>query len=423
MKIKLAYGKEGLKVNVPEKNLFKILTKKKIPALKNVHTKILEELQNPVASESLMKIALRKKNACIVICDFTRPLPSKILLPPVLNILKKSGIDKSKIKILIAAGIHRPCTKEEIIEIVGKNIADEYKIINHKSLDKSTHINLGKTKRGTPIFINREYMESDLKILLGLIEPHLMAGFSGGRKLICPGISSIDTVKVVHSPIFLEDTKCHEGVTEGNPFHHEATEIAQKAGADFTLNVTINEAKKITGIFAGDLIEAHKKGVEFERQTVSDFVEKPVDIIVTTGAGHPLDTTFYQAIKGLTAALPIVNDDGTIVLAAECREGLGSDDFVKLLSSLKSIEDFDNRIIKGDEFYIDQWQVEELIKVLRKCIIILCSQNIHNNYGNKIMVKTTNSINEAINTALSRYGKNAEIVVIPEGPYVLANVK
>ena len=423
MKIKLAYGKNGLEVEIPDGNISKILRMKNLPGMPDVENNLRISLEYPVNSPPLSELAKGRKNACIVICDHTRPVPSHIILPPLLAILEDAGIKQSDIKILIATGIHRPSTEEEIIRLVGEDIAKNYRIINHKSTVDEDHTFLGETAKGTPVYVNSEYINSDLKILAGFIEPHLMAGFSGGRKLICPGISSIKTVKVVHSPLFLEDKNCREGIIYRNPFHEEATGIAKMAGVDFTVNVTLNEHKIITGIFAGDLETSHKMGTDFDRSAVGDSVEEPADIVVTTSGGFPLDATFYQAVKGLTAAMPAVKEGGTIILAAECSEGLGSSEFVELLTNMDSIEDFDRRIISGKEFYIDQWQIEELVKVLRKLDVILVSENIPEKFSGKILVEHSTDFNDALDSALQKHGNDSKIAVIPEGPYVLCEVR
>lgn len=423
MKIQLAYGKKGLNVNIPEKNIKKVLRMKHLPGLPDIKNNLRLILENPVNSAPLSKTTEGRKNACIVICDHTRPLPSDVILPAILDILENNGLSRKNIKILIATGIHRPSAEEEIRNMVGENIFNNYRIINHKSIIPENHTCLGKTKRGTPVYIDSEYVNSDLKILVGFIEPHLMAGFSGGRKLICPGICSIETVKTVHSPAFLEDGNCREGNTENNPFHEEATEIAGIAGVDFTVNVTLNENREITGIFAGDLETSHKMGMDFERSAVGDFIDKPADIVITTSAGFPLDATFYQAVKGATAAMPAVKNGGTIILVAECSEGLGSSEFTGLLTSLAGIEDFEKRIISGDEFHIDQWQIEELVKVMRKCEVILVSENIPPEYSDRILAKHFHEFEKAFVYALQKHGDNAGIAVIPEGPYVLCEIK
>ncbi|MDZ7375841.1 MAG: nickel-dependent lactate racemase [candidate division KSB1 bacterium] len=384
MRVKIDYGKDGLWIDVPDENLVKILKMKPSRPILTPTTHIAQALAAPIGSPPLAQLAQGKKTACIVICDITRPVPNKILLPPLLNTLEQNGIGRDRITILIATGIHRPNLGDELIQLVGPEIASNYRIVNHYARRNETHSYLGKTSRGTDVLVDSSYVNAELKITTGFIEPHLMAGFSGGRKLICPGISSLDTVKVMHSPKILEHPNAREGVIDGNPFHEESLEIAKMAGVDFIVNVALNEDKQIIGIFAGDLEKAHQRGVEFVREQVGDTVAEPVDIVITTSAGYPLDATFYQSIKGLTAALPIVKKGGTIILAAECREGLGSPEFSKLLRETEDVEVFMHNILKDDYFVVDQWQFEEYAKVLRKAEVYLFSAGISAEDNTKI---------------------------------------
>ncbi|MDZ7331239.1 MAG: nickel-dependent lactate racemase [candidate division KSB1 bacterium] len=421
MRVKIDYGKDGLWIDVPDENLVKILKMKPSRPILTPTTHIAQALAAPIGSPPLAQLAQGKKTACIVICDITRPVPNKILLPPLLNTLEQNGIGRDRITILIATGIHRPNLGDELIQLVGPEIASNYRIVNHYARRNETHSYLGKTSRGTDVLVDSSYVNAELKITTGFIEPHLMAGFSGGRKLICPGISSLDTVKVMHSPKILEHPNAREGVIDGNPFHEESLEIAKMAGVDFIVNVALNEDKQIIGIFAGDLEKAHQRGVEFVREQVGDTVAEPVDIVITTSAGYPLDATFYQSIKGLTAALPIVKKGGTIILAAECREGLGSPEFSKLLRETEDVEVFMHNILKDDYFVVDQWQFEEYAKVLRKAEVYLFSAGISAEDKTKIFATPISSVEEGVKMALAKHGSSAAIAVIPKGPYILAN--
>ncbi|MCI0513400.1 nickel-dependent lactate racemase [candidate division KSB1 bacterium] len=423
MKIKLEYGQQGLQVEVPDKNLLKIMKMHSAPAISDPVTELTQLLQNPIESKALTSLAQGKKSACVVICDITRPVPNKILLPPVLKVLEESGIPREKITILIATGIHRPNLGDELIFLVGEEIARQYNVVNHFSKDKSQQTYLGKTRRGTDVWVNSHFIQSELKITTGFIEPHLMAGFSGGRKLICPGISSLDTVKVMHSPQILEHPNAREGMIEGNPFHEEALEIARMAGVDFIVNVALDEHRKITGIFAGHPEKAHAIGVDFVRKQVYETVPELVDVVITTSAGFPLDLTFYQSIKGLTAALPIVKKGGTIILAAECREGLGAAEFSQLVRETRDIEEFMKNILRPDYFVIDQWQFEELAKVLRKANVILVADGIKPEDKSRMIPTCSDSVEAAIETCIEKYGADCKIVAIPKGPYILTGIE
>lgn len=422
MKIQIDYGKTGLWIEVPEKNLVKILQMKPAEPLAMPMQAVNLALQSPIGSEPLASLARRHRSACIVICDITRPVPNKIILPPILSVLEANGIARNHITILIATGLHRPNWGSELEYLIGAEIAANYRIVNHDARNKSSHTYLGTTSRGTPIWVDTTYVQADLKITTGFIEPHLMAGFSGGRKLICPGIASLDTIRVMHSPRILDDAHAREGVLQGNPFHEEALEIAHSAGVDFIVNVALDEKRRITGIFAGDLEQAHLQGVDQVRSHVRDTVPQPVDIVITTSAGYPLDATFYQAIKGVTAALPIVKEGGTIILAAECAEGLGSPEFSQLVRDTTDLQQFMKNIWQDDFFVIDQWQLEELAKASRKAEVYLFSEGIPPADKTSMPVVTIPSVAQGIELAQKRHGEKATIAVIPKGPYILAEL-
>ncbi|HAJ95300.1 MAG TPA: nickel-dependent lactate racemase, partial [Actinobacteria bacterium] len=257
MNIKLDYGEADIDVRIDKKRLLDVIENKPVKTLDNIKDRLLDGLKKPIGSPSLKELIKGKKNICIVISDSTRAVPTDTILDVLLPEIESYGIKKRSVTILVATGLHRPNTKEELIKMVGRHIVDNYRIINHDARDRSSCDYVGKTGRGTPIILNRVYTESDFSILTGLIEPHFMAGFSGGRKAICPGISYMDMFKHFHGPAILESPKAATAILEGNPFHDESTEIAKMVGVDFIVNVTINKNKQITGIFCGDLEKAH----------------------------------------------------------------------------------------------------------------------------------------------------------------------
>ena len=422
MRVRLEYARTGLDVDLPGERVVRNLAYKNAPPLADPRAVMANVLEHPTGTPALAELARGRKDACVVICDITRPVPNEMMLPPILATLEAAGIPREKITILIATGLHRPNEGDELIEIVGAEIAARYRIENHRGQEINEHTYLGTSPRGVPIWIDSRYVRADLKITTGLIEPHLMAGFSGGRKLVCPGIAALETVKVWHGPAFIEHPKADCGILDGNPVHEENTWIARRAGCDFIVNVVIDSERRPLHFVAGDMEAAFLEGVEFVKQVVVDKVREPVDIVVTSAAGYPLDTTFYQAIKGLTGALPIVKQGGTIILAAGLTEGIGSPEFARLFDEHASLEIFVERILGKDYFVLDQWQLEELAKVCRKAKVKVVSHALPVATIDKLFVESAPTVEQAVADSLAEYGPKATIAVIPKGPYVLAQV-
>ncbi|MEQ8788648.1 MAG: nickel-dependent lactate racemase [Pirellulaceae bacterium] len=422
MRVHLEYGKTGLDVELPDDRNIRTLAYKYAPPLADPDGEVRRLLASPIGAAPLAQLAQGRRDACILICDITRPVPNELILRPMLETLEAAGIARDKILILVATGLHRPNEGEELVEMVGRRIAESYRIENHDGQDLDSHCYLGDSPRGVPIWIDRRYVEADLKITTGLIEPHLMAGFSGGRKLICPGIAALETVKVWHGPDFLESPLADCGILEGNPVHQENTWIGRKAGCDFIVNVVIDSERRPLKLVAGDMIEAFEEGVAFVREVVTDTVEEPVDIVVTSSAGYPLDTTFYQSVKGMTGALPIVKQGGTIIVAASLSEGIGSPQFEQLFQEHENLEVFLERILGKDYFQMDQWQLEELAKVCRKAKVKIVSDGLPAETIEKLFVESAPSVEQAVADSLAEYGDDATLAVIPKGPYVLAQV-
>jgi nickel-dependent lactate racemase len=417
------YGKTGLMVDLPNDKVIGPLEIKNATPLANQSQAISDALAHPIGSKPLAEIAKGKKTACILICDITRPVPNKVILPQILKTIEDAGVPRSGITILIATGLHRPNEGEELVELVGEDIANNYRVENHHGKETSEHDYLGITPKGVPVYIDSRYIRAELKITTGLIEPHLMAGYSGGRKVICPGIAGIETVKVWHGPKFLEHPNADCGIVEGNPVHEENTYIALMSGCDFIVNVCVDGNRQITWAGAGDMIKAWEAGVSFVRQVVRVAIKEPVDIVLTSCAGYPLDITWYQAVKGLIGALPILKKGGTIILVASLTEGLGSPEFQQVLSENPDLKAFKKRILETDYFVMDQWQLEEFAKVIEKCKVKVFSKGLEHSVLSKCHVTPIDSVEQAIADSLQEYGPSARIAVIPKGPYVLACVE
>lgn len=419
MRITLDYGTEGLEVDVPDRNLVGPLGLTPVEPIVDPEQALREKLARPTAAPPLAELAASAASACILICDITRPVPNELLLTGILEVLETAGMPRERICILIATGLHRAAPPEEIVELVGPRIAAEYRIENHDGRDREAHRYLGESPRGVPVWVDSRFVEADLRIATGLIEPHLMAGYSGGRKLVCPGICALETVQVWHGPEFLESPQADCGILDGNPVHEENTAIARMARLDFIVNVTLDAQRRITSIVAGEMEAAFLEGVAVARRTARATVDEPCDIVVTSSADYPLDTTFYQSIKGLTGVLPIVKDGGTIILAARLNEGIGSPEFESLLRDFDNLDEFMQRLLGPDFFVLDQWQLEEMAKVCRKARVIYVTGGLPAETLREFFVDTARTVEEAIAAALSDHGPDARIAVVPKGPYVM----
>ena len=447
MRITLDYGRTGLEVNLPDDRLVGPLAIRPAAPLPDPERAIAEALTKPIGSKPLAEVARGRRNACVLVCDITRPVPNRLILPPLLRTLEEQGIARKDILILIATGLHRPNEGAELDEMLGPDVAANYRVENHHGKVLEEHDYLGTTPSGVPVHLDRRYVRADLKVTTGLIEPHLMAGYSGGRKVICPGIAALETVKVWHGPKFLEHPKADCGSVEGNPVHEENTRIALMAGCDFIVNVCLDGQRRVTWVGAGDMIRAWEAGVRFVEQVVKAPVPEPVEVVVTSCAGYPLDTTWYQAVKGLTGALPIVKQGGTIVMAASLSEGLGSPEFQQRIADspyLRRLSTADGAVaaLKCDRpvaagrvrqplhgskavaafCEMDEWQLVMLAKVLAHCKVAVVSDGLPAEALRRCHVEPAASVEQAVAESLAEYGPGAKVAVIPKGPYVLPYV-
>jgi nickel-dependent lactate racemase len=419
LKVTLDYGRTGMMVEIPADRVVGPLAIRSAPPLDDPERAVAAALEDPIGTPALRRLAQGRKDACILICDITRPVPNRVILRPMLKVLHEAGIPRDRILLLIATGLHRPSTPVEKEEMLGAEIAASYRVEDHFGTRLEDHTLVGTTPRGIPGWIDSRYVRAGLKIATGLIEPHLMAGYSGGRKLICPGVAALETVKRWHGPALLEHPRADCGILDGNPVHEENTQIARMAGCDFIVNVTLDSQRRVTSVVAGEMEQAFLEGVRFMEGICRAAVSRSVEIVVTSSAGYPLDTTFYQAVKGLTGCLPIVKQGGTIILAASLTEGLGSPEFQRVLRDHPSLEVFMERILGKDYFVMDQWQVEELAKVRRKARVKIVSDGLAPEVLSACFVEPAPSVEAALAESLAEYGPDAQVAVIPKGPYVL----
>jgi nickel-dependent lactate racemase len=420
MRVNVAFGKTGLALELPDGYRYRVLEARSAKPLPDAAKALENALDSPVGAPPLTELARGRRSAAISVCDITRPAPNRQVLPPILRRLEQAGIPSEAITILIATGLHRPASSQEIREIVGES-SSRYRVLNHDARNLAEHRHLGTTASGTPVYVDERFVSADLHVTLGFIEPHLMLGFSGGRKLVAPGLAAQETIKVLHSPKFMREPRAVEGSIEDNPLHRELLEIARMAHHDFICDVALARDRRIAGVYAGDPVAAHRRGVEFVSRTMLEELEEPVDAVITTSAGYPLDLTFYQAIKGITAASHIVKPGGRILLLAACEEGAGAAEFCRMVRENPSDREFMDRIVAAPVI-VDQWQLEKLALVTAKAEVLFYVPGLPSDYHSTIWGRSYPSPEAAVAALFESLPPRASVAVIPEGPYVLAKV-
>ncbi len=416
-----AFGKSGIEFTLPEGPDYLLVESRSAQALADPLAALEYACDHPIGCPPLAELVAGKKTAAISVCDITRPAPNSLTLPPVLRRLHGAGIPPEGIVILIATGLHRVATDAEIRVIVGAEIASRYTVLNHDAKHLREHRWLGSTRQGTPVYIDERFMRADLHVTLGFIEQHLMLGFSGGRKLVAPGVAAQETIKVIHSPRFMREPFATEGSTTHNPLHAELLEIAQMARHDFMLDVTLTQARRISGVFAGNPVAAHAAGVEFLKDTSLEPLPGLADLVITSAAGHPLDLTFYQTIKGITAAQHIVKPGGRILVLGECTEGVGSDEFARKLEAYAGHQQYLDEI-RSAEVEVDQWQLEKLALTGLAAELFFHTPGVTRKQLGALGSNSFPSLDQAIVTALAGLPEKARVALVPEGPYVYARV-
>jgi nickel-dependent lactate racemase len=419
MKVNLAYGRTGLEIDVPEQSV--LIEPRYIEGLADEKEQAFEAFRNPIGTPPLKEMVKSTDKVSIVISDMTRPTPNHKLVPWLLEEL--NHVPRENFVVINGTGSHRDNTQEELIRMLGEEVVNTVRVINNNAFDKSTQTYLGKSSYGAEAYLNKEYCESDFKIVTGFIEPHFFAGFSGGPKGIMPGIAGIDTILHFHNAKMIGDPNSTWGLIEGNPVQGEATEITLMSKPDFMLNVTLNGDKEITNFFAGDVIEAHRKGCDYVREHAMVDCAEPFDIVITTNSGYPLDQNLYQAVKGMSAAHKIVKKGGAIICAVECSDGLPNHgNYVKILQMRKTPEEILGMINDPAFSTFDQWQVQKqaMIQVWADVYVYssLSSEDVE-----KAMFKPINDIERTIDELLNKFGRDARVAVMPLGPLTIPYIK
>ena len=421
MEISLNYGKSQLAVALPDNLDLTVIRKPDMPLLADPVATLEASFANPDGGAPLTTLAGAAKTACILICDITRPVPNGVILPPLLRALLAAGMEVKNITILVATGLHRPNEGDELVELVGDSwVMENFRIENHFARDDAAHVALGQTKSGTVVRLDKRFVDADLRIATGLVEPHFMAGWSGGRKVIAPGVAHAETITTFHSARFMEQPTCDNCILDGNPLHAEQLEIVAMLDGAQAVNVVIDEERRISLANFGEVVESHLKAVDHVRDYAEVGVKERFATVVTSAAGYPLDKTYYQTIKGMVGPLDILAPGGTLVIASACSEGMGSDEYIDAQRNLiaRGAEQFLRDIKSKSHAAVDEWQTEMLLKPLRIGQVNLYTDGLSpEEHGLTGVVKIA-SVADAVAQAVAAAG-DKRVAVIPEGPYVV----
>ena len=415
-KVDLAYGQGHLSVDLPRDRTTIIAPSHKA-GLPDERAAVIRALENPIGAKPLKEIVKPGQKVCITFTDITRATPNDRIIPWLLDHL--SHIPRENITLLNQLGTHRPNTKAELEKMLTPEVVRDYRVLNHEPEEISAHAQLGTTSDGTPALINKHVVEADVRIITGFIEPHFFAGFSGGVKGIMPGTAALQTVMSNHGAKNIGDANATFGVTTGNPLWEELRDIALRVGPSFVLNVTLNEQRTITGVFAGDLIKAHREGCEFVRASAMQKVAKPFDVVVTTNSGYPLDMNLYQGVKGMSAGARVIKPGGLLILAAECREGVpAGSPLDKLLRSAGSSEEILTMLTTPGFVRPEQWQAQIQSLVQRKARVL-----VHSSLPDEVIrachLEPCPDIAAAVRERLAQLGPDATVAVLPQGPLTI----
>jgi nickel-dependent lactate racemase len=412
-KIELPYGSSVLQTSIPTKNIAYILRSKDIKGVVDEKAAIMESLHSPIGCPPLADCIARNDKVVILVTDNTRPCPDHKLLPPILAEIEQK-IPRENITIIVALGLHPPLDRQQLIKKLGKDVVADYRVLNH---DVDQTVNIGITSRGTPVDINKTVIEADFRLSTGFIEPHLFAGFSGGRKSIAPGVFSVRSAYKNHGYKMVEHSCAHPGILQGNPIHEDMVEQAKMAKLDFIVNVVLNKKREIVHVVAGDFIKAHEKGCAKAREIAGAKVDHKVDITITTNNGAPLDLDLYQSCKGIDTASVVTRDGGIIIIASCCDCGVGPEPFRELHASVSTPKEV-LQTIKREEPIGVQWENQVLARAQLKNDVYLVS-SLEDKLVRDMMMTPVHSVEEGLEKAFKVLGKDAEIAIIPEGPLVI----
>ena len=422
MIVELEYGHGTLPVELPKGCQPTIIRKRTLTVLEDPRAAVRAALAKPVQAPPLGELAKGRKSACILICDITRPVPNYLFLREMAEQMIAAGIPAAQITVLIATGLHRPNEGEELAELIGDSwVLDNLCVENHFARNDADHVDLGWTsRRQVPVKLDRRFVDADLRIATGLVEPHFMAGYSGGRKVVAPGIAHADTIRTFHSARFMEDPAAIQCNLQGNPLHEEQLEIVRLLGEVYALNTVIDERRQLVHVSFGDIVASHLETVDFVRDAIAVPVPRRFKTVLTSAAGYPLDATFYQTVKGMVTPIDILEPGANLIIASDCSQGMGSAEYRAAQERLVASgpEGFLASIIDKSMADVDEWQTEMQLKPMRVATIQLYSDGLPEGDRGLTGVELIDSLRDAVALSVEQANDPA-IAVIPEGPYVV----
>ena len=421
-RIELNYGRGRLPVDLPDEIDLRVIRKRQMPVLPDPEGAVREALARPTGAPPLVELARGKRSACILVCDITRPVPNGLFLPILVEQLLDGGLRPDGIKVVVATGLHRPNEGEELAELLGSPwVLQTVQVANHFARDDAAHVDLGTTQaHGVPVKLDRRLVEAEIKIATGLVEPHFMAGWSGGRKVIAPGVAHKDTITTFHSARFMEHPRATSCNLEGNPLHEAQLEIVEMLGGALALNTVIDEERRLSFVNFGEIVASHLDAVRHMSEYAEVAVAEQFGTVVTSAAGYPLDKTYYQTVKGMVTPIEIMTPGADLIIASAFSEGMGSREFRDAQRRLvaRGPEHFLEEISAKRFADVDEWQTEMQLKPMRIGSIQLYSDGLDEAERLLTGVEIIGSVAAAVQASVARTG-DRRVAVIPEGPYVV----
>ncbi len=421
MRVLMNYGREGLELNLPDEWDVRVIRKRPMPVLEDPAAAVEAALQTPVGCKPLVELASNAKSACILVCDITRPVPNSLILPPLVRTLMRAGMDPCRIQVLVATGLHRPNQGVELEELVGDPwVMETVSVENHFARNLQDHVEVGRTSEGVPVLLDRRLVEAELRIATGLVEPHFMAGYSGGRKVIMPGVAYEKTITALHTARYFEHPRSANCVIEGNPLHQAQLEVVKLLGGALAVNAVIDEHRRLSFVNFGEIEKSHLQAVSFMRPYAEIQVKQRYHTVLTSAAGYPLDRTYYQTVKGMVGAMELLEPGGDLFIVSQISEGFGSQEYREAQERLIRLgpEGFLREILPRDHALIDEWQTEMQLKPMRIGRIHLYTEALDPEERALTGVRIVEDLEGEIRRSLER-SRHKRLVVVPEGPYVV----